>query len=70
MATSTLLSLREVAALLGRSPETVRKDVRRKPQAVPPRLCIPCARQLRWRAQDVERWLAAHVRGPADGGAQ
>lgn len=70
MPLSTLLSLHEVAALLSRSPETVRKDLRRKPQAVPPRLCIPGARQLRWRAQDVERWLATHVQSPAGGGAQ
>jgi hypothetical protein len=33
-----LLDLHELPALLGRSPETIKKDLRRNPMAVPPRL--------------------------------
>lgn len=56
-----LLDVQELGELLGRSTETIRKDLRRKPGAVPPRLVIPGTRLLRWRAADVEAWLEAHV---------
>jgi predicted DNA-binding transcriptional regulator AlpA len=62
-----VLGLTEVAALLGRSPETLRKDLRRNPAAVPPRLRIDGTRLLRWRAQDVEAWLAQRVEGARHG---
>ncbi|PKO27562.1 MAG: hypothetical protein CVU36_19730 [Betaproteobacteria bacterium HGW-Betaproteobacteria-9] len=52
-----LLTLAEVAKLLGRRPETVRKDLIRNPGAVPPRLVIPGTRLLRWRTEDIESWL-------------
>lgn len=58
-----LLELDDIAALLGRSAETIRKDIRRNPMAVPPRLWIPGTRLLRWRECDVEAWLAEHVVG-------
>ena len=58
-----LLDLRELASLLGRSVETIRKDLRRRPEAVPPRLLLPGTRLLRWRLVDVTDWLAMHVEG-------
>lgn len=60
---SYLLDLLELAELLGRSPETIKKDLRRNPLAVPPRLHIPGTRLLRWRRADVDAWLAQHVVG-------
>ena len=59
--TIPLLTLDELAAILGRSPETIRKDIRRNPDAVPPRLQLPGTRLLRWRASDVDAWLAVNV---------
>lgn len=56
-----LLTLDELAAILERSPETIRKDIRRNPDAVPPRLQLPGTRLLRWRASDVDAWLARHA---------
>lgn len=56
-----LLNLQELGALLGRSPETIKKDLKRNCMAVPPRLHIPGTRLLRWRAVDVNAWLARHV---------
>lgn len=56
-----LLDLHDLATLLGRSPETVKKDMKRNRLAVPPRLHIPGTRLLRWRQVDVEAWLAACV---------
>lgn len=61
--TKSVLALRDLASLLGRSPETIRKDLRRNPAAVPPRLLIEGARLLRWRAVDVDVWLAQRVEG-------
>lgn len=58
---SKLLDLQELARLLRRSPETIKRDLRRNPSAVPPRLTLPRTRLLRWRAVDVERWLEEHV---------
>ncbi|MEX3944815.1 helix-turn-helix transcriptional regulator [Paraburkholderia sp. BR10937] len=60
---SNLLDLHELAELLGRSPETIKKDLRRNPMAVPPRVNIPGTRLLRWRRADVEAWLAGFVVG-------
>ena len=58
---SALLTLDELAALLGRSPDTIKKDMRRNPAAVTPRLMLPQTRLLRWRACDVDSWLAQFV---------
>jgi len=63
---SGLLTLKDVAAMLGRRPETIRKDLRRNPAAVPPRVCIPGTRLLRWRSEDVTAWLAANVEACRD----
>ena len=59
--TLPLLTLNELADILGRSPETIRKDIRRNLDAVPPRLKLPGTRLLRWRASDVDVWLALNV---------
>ena len=56
-----LLTLDELAAILGRSPQTIRRDLRRNPDAVPPRIQLPGTRLLRWRAIDVQAWLARHA---------
>lgn len=56
-----LLDLNELATLLGRSPETIKKDLRRNRSAVPPRVFIPGTRLLRWRSADVDAWLAGLV---------
>lgn len=58
---NSILDLQELATMLGRSPETIKKDLRRNHLAVPPRLHIPGTRLLRWRRVDVEAWLASHV---------
>jgi len=61
--TKPVLELKDLATLLARSPETIRKDLHRNPGAVPPRLIIKGTRLLRWRAVDVDTWLAQRVEG-------
>jgi predicted DNA-binding transcriptional regulator AlpA len=56
-----LLDLDDLATLLGRSTETIKKDMKRNRLAVPPRLHIPGTRLLRWRKCDVDEWLAGLV---------
>jgi predicted DNA-binding transcriptional regulator AlpA len=56
-----LLDVSELGHVLGRSPETIKKDLKRNPLAVPPRLHIPGTRLLRWRESDIEAWLDAQV---------
>lgn len=47
----------ELAKLLGRSPETVKSDVRRRPHTLPTRLKIPGSKQLLWLESDVVTFL-------------
>ncbi len=54
-----LLTLSEVAALLGRSEGTLRNDMIRNPKAVPPSIIIPGTRFRRFRKSDFQNWLAA-----------
>jgi predicted DNA-binding transcriptional regulator AlpA len=71
--TSSLLDLQALALLPGRSPRTIRRDPRRNPDAVPPRLQLPGTRLLRWREVDVHNWLAQFapaVNSHGKGGAQ
>jgi predicted DNA-binding transcriptional regulator AlpA len=63
---NAILDLADLAALLGRSPQTIKKDLRRNRLAVPPRLHIPGTRLLRWRQVDVDAWLASHVESRVD----
>lgn len=58
---NSILNLTDLADLLGRSPETIKKDIGRNRLTVPPRLHIPGTRLLRWRQVDVDAWLASHV---------
>jgi predicted DNA-binding transcriptional regulator AlpA len=58
-----LLTLEDLAEMLGRSAQTIKKDLRRNPDAVPPRLQLPGTRLLRWRATNVQAWLGQFVVG-------
>lgn len=59
--TTELLDLNDLANMLGRSPETIKKDMLRNHLTVPPRLRIPGTRLLHWRQLHVAAWLASHV---------
>nr|WP_315232418.1 helix-turn-helix domain-containing protein [uncultured Albidiferax sp.] len=68
METEPLLTLDDLAQLLGRSKNTIRRAIRRNPQAVPPHLALPHPQLLRWRATDVETWLALRTQQPSSVG--
>lgn len=56
-----LLLIEDLADVLGLSPETIRSDVSRAPDRLPPRLIIPGRKAVRWRKADVDAWLAGNV---------
>lgn len=51
------LTVEDLAPLLHRSVETLRRDVNRRPESLPPRLRIPGSKRLLWLEQDVAEWL-------------
>lgn len=51
------LDIYELAELLEKRPETIRKNLKSRPWTVPPRMHIPGTRILRWRKHEVEAWL-------------
>ncbi len=49
----------ELGKLLGRSTKSIKVDVTRRPDTLPPRFIVPGTRLLRWRVVDVRRWMQA-----------
>lgn len=56
-----LLDIVDLARILRRSVNTVRSDVTRRPETLPPRVRVPGGRKVLWRAQDVAAWLEEKV---------
>lgn len=56
-----LLTVDQLSAFLQKSVASIRSDVTRNPQALPPICRLPGTKRLLWRVEDVEAWLAAHV---------
>lgn len=59
-----LIDILELARVLKRRPQTIRRDMRRNPDAVPPQLVLPGTRLLRWRETDVAAWIDMHAIAP------
>ena len=59
-----LIDIVELARVLKRRPQTIRRDMRRNPDAVPPQLVLPGTRLLRWRETDVAAWIDLHAVAP------
>ena len=51
------LDIEDLSKILHRIPQTIRKDLCRRPESLPPRLVIPGSRKLIWLEQDVRNWL-------------
>jgi len=56
-----LINLDELGALLYRSPETLKKDLKRNPSAIPRGVNIPGTCLLRWRQVDIGNRRAGHM---------
>ncbi|PTS86095.1 hypothetical protein DBR00_07250 [Pseudomonas sp. HMWF032] len=64
MPASPLLTVEDLAKYLHKSVTTIRSDVSRNPQCLPPICRLPGTKRLLWRLEDVERWLAGYVMDP------
>ena len=56
-----LMTVEDLARVLRRSVSTIRSDVTRRPETLPPRVLVPGGRRVLWRAEDVEAWVAGKV---------
>lgn len=64
---SVLLTVEELSSYLHKSVSSIRSDVSRNPQSLPPICRLPGTKRLLWRREDVESWLADHVMFSAAG---
>ncbi|WP_081693925.1 helix-turn-helix transcriptional regulator [Aquipseudomonas alcaligenes] len=56
-----LLTINDLAEILGRSAGTIKNQHSKTPFKLPPVCRIPGAGRLLWRREDVDRWLQQHV---------
>lgn len=61
MSAAVLLTVDELSLCLHKSVASIRSDVTRNPQSLPPICRLPGTKRLLWRLEDVERWLGVHV---------
>jgi len=60
LSSDRFLNARDLALLLKKTVETIRHDVHRRPDTLPPRTILPGdARGLVWRQSDFEKWIAS-----------
>ena len=55
-----LLDPKQLAAILRKSEASVRSDIHRAPERLPPRVIVPNSNKLLWLRSTVESWLAHH----------
>lgn len=58
------IGVEELATILQRAIATVKTDVTRRPDTLPPRLEIPGTRTPLWLVTDVKEWLERHRTAP------
>lgn len=51
------LTVEDLATLLKRSVSTIKSDVSRRPDTLPPRLVVPGSKAVMWLEADVHAWL-------------
>lgn len=61
MSLEKLLTVTDLAEILGRSTGTIKNQHSKNPSRLPPVCRIPGAGRLLWRREDVDRWLQQHV---------
>lgn len=54
-----MLRAEDLAPLLGRAASTIKTDVRRRPETLPPRFKIPGSNRVMWLEADVLAWIEA-----------
>jgi hypothetical protein len=54
-----LIDASELGKLIGRATTTLKQDLRRRPDTLPPPTYLPGSNRPRWRLADVRAWLQA-----------
>lgn len=62
-----MLRAEDLAPLLGRAASTIKTDVRRRPETLPPRFKVPGSNRLMWLEADVLAWIEQHRAGAKRG---
>lgn len=57
-----LCTVEQLAAFMHKSPASIRSDVSRNPEALPPICRLPGNKRLLWRWADIDAWVSQHVR--------
>lgn len=52
-----IVGIAYLAPLVGRAESTIRVDVSRRPETLPPRLVIPGSSKVMWLEEDVLAWI-------------
>lgn len=60
-----LLNPQQLAAVLHKAEATIRSDIHRAPERLPPRVVMPNSKRLVWLRSTVESWLVQHQAGAA-----
>lgn len=55
-----LLNPQQLASILHKSEATIRSDIHRAPERLPPRVIVPNSNKLLWLRSTVEAWLVQH----------
>jgi hypothetical protein len=61
MAGDDLLSIDDLARILHKSPASIRSDICRNLESLPPVCRLPGTKRLLWRRSDVSEWIAKFV---------
>ena len=61
-----LITIEDLAPILRKSVHSVRNDLSRNPDALPPRCRLPGTLRNLWRLEDVSAWLASYVIIPGE----
>lgn len=58
-----LINPQQLAAILHKAEATIRSDIHRAPERLPPRVVMPNSKRLVWLRSTVESWLVQHQAG-------
>ena len=58
------LGIDDLSTILRRAVPSIRADICRKPESLPPRIKMPGSSRLLWLESDVFKWLAANRSEP------
>jgi len=61
------LDVEELSVILRKAPSTIKVDLRRRPERIPPPIRIPGSGKLLWIESDVEYWFKKYRQKPKQG---